>query len=123
MFYFYLITNCRIASPTPFSLSVKKMFSQTCFLPISDTILTCHLNSSRNIHVDFFLSSSHILPLMNKENEISDSILPNFDFFDCPIFAFKLGHFKVQTIFLMLQTLKLYNKKQKNLHFTKKKVW
>ncbi len=27
-----------------------------------------------------------------------ESILPNFDFFVFPIFAFKLGHFKVQTI-------------------------
>jgi hypothetical protein len=28
-----------------------------------------------------------------------ESILPNFDFFVFPIFALKLGHFKVQTIF------------------------
>jgi hypothetical protein len=28
-----------------------------------------------------------------------ESILPNFKFFIFPIFAFKLGHFKVQTIF------------------------
>ncbi len=28
-----------------------------------------------------------------------ESILPNFDFFVFSIFAFKLGHFKVQTIF------------------------
>ncbi len=28
-----------------------------------------------------------------------ESILPNFDFIVFPIFAFKLGHFKVQTIF------------------------
>jgi hypothetical protein len=30
---------------------------------------------------------------------IQKSILPNFDFFIFLIFAFKLGHFKVQTIF------------------------
>jgi hypothetical protein len=28
-----------------------------------------------------------------------ESILPNFDFFVFPIFAFKLGHFKALTIF------------------------
>ncbi len=28
-----------------------------------------------------------------------ESILPNFDFFVFPIFVFKLGHFKVRTIF------------------------
>ncbi len=49
------------------------------------------------------------------------SILPNFDFFFFLIFAFKLGHFKVQTIFLMLQTLKLNNKKREKS--SKKKVW
>jgi hypothetical protein len=33
-----------------------------------------------------------------KEGEKLESILPNFDFFIFPIFAFKLGHFKVQAI-------------------------
>jgi hypothetical protein len=28
-----------------------------------------------------------------------ESILPNYDFFVFPIFVFKLGHFKAQTIF------------------------
>jgi hypothetical protein len=30
---------------------------------------------------------------------VQESILPNFDFFVFPIIAFKLGHFKVLTIF------------------------
>ncbi len=56
---------------------------------------------------------------------VQESILPNINFFIFEIFAFKLGHFKVQTIFyfLMLHTFKLNNKKwKKNLCFTKKKV-
>ncbi len=32
-------------------------------------------------------------------NNPEESILPNFDFFVFPIFAFKLAHFKLQTIF------------------------
>jgi hypothetical protein len=52
-----------------------------------------------------------------------ESILPNFDFFIFSIFTIKLGHFKVQQIFSNAQTLKFNSKKQKKLHFTKKKVW
>jgi hypothetical protein len=50
-----------------------------------------------------------------------DSILPNFDFFVFPIFAFKLGHFKVQTIFSHATNTQ-DKKNGKNLCFTKKKV-
>jgi hypothetical protein len=39
----------------------------------------------------------HHLGCPNRETQ--ESILPNFDFFIFPIFAFKLGHFKVQTLF------------------------
>jgi hypothetical protein len=52
---------------------------------------------------------------------VLESILPNFDFFIFQIFAFKLGHFKVQTIFFLLQTLKLNNKKRKKSLFYEEK--
>jgi hypothetical protein len=48
-----------------------------------------------------------------KGNEVS--ILPNFDFFIFPILALKLCHSKVQTIFFMLQTHRINNKKQKKI--------
>jgi hypothetical protein len=36
-----------------------------------------------------------------QEKDINlESILPNFDFLIFPIFAFKLGHFRIQAIFL-----------------------
>ncbi len=35
----------------------------------------------------------------SKKVDKQESILPNFDFFVFPIFAFKLGHFKVQITF------------------------
>ncbi len=35
----------------------------------------------------------------NEQQFFLESILPNFDFFIFLIFAFKLGHFKVQTLF------------------------
>jgi hypothetical protein len=50
-----------------------------------------------------------------------ESILPNFDFFVFPIFAFKLGHFEVQTI-IILQTLKLNIEKRKKSLFYEEKV-
>jgi hypothetical protein len=54
---------------------------------------------------------------------ILESILPNYDFFAFLIFAIKLGHFKVHTIFLMLQTLKLNNKKrEKSLFYEEKSL-
>jgi hypothetical protein len=37
------------------------------------------------------------------------------------IFAIKLGHVKVQTIFFMLKTLKINNKKQKKSSFYEEK--
>jgi hypothetical protein len=44
---------------------------------------------------------SDLKDLINKSNGHKDpeSILPNFGFFIFLIFGFKLGHFKVQTIF------------------------
>jgi hypothetical protein len=50
---------------------------------------------------------------------ILESIIPNFDFFVFPIFAFK-----VQTIFsYATNTQALQQKNGKNHRFTKKKVW
>ncbi len=51
--------------------------------------------------------------LKKSPNLVQESILPNYDFFAFPIFAIKLGHFKVHTIFFVLQTLKLNNKNGK----------
>ncbi len=48
-----------------------------------------------------FLEISVTSPVSNNHMTVGDlkkdhgSILPNFDFFICPIFTFKLGHFKV----------------------------
>jgi hypothetical protein len=53
-----------------------------------------------------FVSKKHHHRVGGSENFFSSSsednqksILPNFGFFVFPIFAFKLGYFKVQTIF------------------------
>ncbi len=54
---------------------------------------------------------------------VPESIQPNFDFFVFLIFAIRLGYFKAQTIFFILQTLKLNNEKRKKSSFMKKKVW
>ncbi len=50
---------------------------------------------------------------------LQESILPNFEFFVFPILAFKVGHFKAQTIFSY--TLKLNNEKWKKSLFYKEK--
>jgi hypothetical protein len=64
----------------------------------------------------------HFFQRCGKKYEIMvESILPNFGIFIFPIFAFMLGYFKVQTIFFMLQTLKLKDKNGKSLSFKKKK--
>jgi hypothetical protein len=52
-----------------------------------------------------------VIDLNQNTDQNLESILPNFDFFVFPIFVIKLGHFKIQAIFLMLQTLKLNSKK------------
>ena len=49
---------------------------------------------------------------------LQESILSYFDFFIFLIFAFKLGHFKVQTIFSYVTNIQLNNKNRK----TKKKM-
>ncbi len=48
---------------------------------------------------NFLSNLSRILPLKHLNMRLRESILPNFNFFIFPIFTFKLGHFKVQTIF------------------------
>ncbi len=60
-----------------------------------------HFRRSLNLNdfiFDLHFSSHQHDQSFNIKQDL-ESILPNFDFFIFPTFAFKLGHFKVQTIF------------------------
>jgi hypothetical protein len=61
----------------------------------------------------------------NSKNKVDkESILSNFDFSVFPIFAFELGHFKVQTIFSYATNTKAYQQKTEKIFvLQRKKVW
>ncbi len=61
-------------------------------------------------------------PLRIARETWSQSILPNFDFFIFRIFAFKLGHFKVQSLFSYATNTQAYQQKRKKSLFYEEKL-